>query len=100
VLTVPICEELAFRGFLLRRLSARRFAALDYRAVRWWALVLSSVLFGALHGSWFAGTIAGLLYAGLLRWRGRLAEATVAHMVTNFCLMFGTVALGRLPHWQ
>lgn len=100
VLTVPISEELAFRGFLLRRLSARRFAALDYRAVRWWALVLSSVLFGALHGSWFAGTIAGLLYAGLLRWRGRLAEATVAHMVTNFCLMFGTVAVGRLPHWQ
>ena len=60
-----IAEELAFRGFLLRRLVAEDFEAVPSGRFTWPALLLSSVAFGALHGSrWIAGTLAGLLRLG------------------------------------
>jgi CAAX prenyl protease-like protein len=100
VLTVPICEELAFRGFLMRRVAARQFVALRYQDVSWLAIGVSSALFAVLHGSWLAGAIAGLLYAGLMRWRGKLAEVTVAHMVTNLCVAIQGLAGSDVPYWN
>ena len=70
VVTVPIVEELAFRGFLLRRLVARDFEAVTPRQFTWFSLVASSACFGALHGRWLAGILAGLAYAAAYRHRG------------------------------
>ena len=71
--TVPIAEELAFRGFLLRRLMAEDFETIPMGRFTWPALLLSSVAFGALHGSrWVAGTLAGLLYGLAVARRGKL----------------------------
>src|SRR5262249_6002685 len=62
VVTVPIAEELAFRGFLSRRLIAADFWDVPEGRFTWSTWFVSSVLFGLLHGRWLGGTVAGLLY--------------------------------------
>jgi exosortase E/protease (VPEID-CTERM system) len=98
VITVPIAEELAFRGFLLRRLISADFESVSLRRWSFLAVVGSSVAFGFLHGDrWFAGTIAGFLYAGAQKWRGRIGDAVVAHGITN-ALIAAWVLWGG--HWS
>jgi exosortase E/protease (VPEID-CTERM system) len=93
VLTVPLAEELAYRGFLMRRLQSREFDSLAYKRVSWFAIAASSVVFGAAHGTlWLPGTIAGFAYAYIVKRRGHLGEAVTAHMTTNTLLV--AVALG------
>ena len=87
VITVPIAEELAFRGFLIRRFLSSDIEALPPRSFTWLGLGLTSIAFGILHGNlWFAGILAGLLYAWALLRRGKLGEAIVAHATTNALL--------------
>jgi len=65
-ITVPIAEELAFRGYLMRRLVAADFDKVDPRQFTWFSLAVSSIVFGAMHGtSWLAGSAAGLGYGWL-----------------------------------
>jgi exosortase E/protease (VPEID-CTERM system) len=98
IVTVPIAEELAFRGFLLRRLISPHFEALPLRTFTWLGLAISSVAFGALHGNlWFSGILAGLLYAWALLRRGRIGEAVVAHATTN-ALLVGYVLIFQKWH--
>ncbi len=86
VVTVPIAEELAFRGYLLRKLIATDFEKVPLDRFTWVSFLVSSVLFGVLHGQWLAGTLAGMVFAAALYRRGRLADAIVAHSVTNALL--------------
>src|SRR5262249_20637650 len=72
VVIVPLVEELAFRGYLARRLTAADWESVGLRAISWPALLASSVLFGLLHRDVIAGTIAGALYALAARRRGQL----------------------------
>jgi exosortase E/protease (VPEID-CTERM system) len=98
VVLVPVAEELAYRGFLLRRLVAADFSAVGFQTVGAWPLIISSATFGLGHGSmWLAGVVAGLLYGALLIRSGRMGEAVVAHATTN-----GAVALSVLfgGQWQ
>ena len=61
---VPIAEELAFRGFLLRRLIAADFSEVPKTQLTPLALVGSSLAFGALHpGAFGAACLAGVAYA-------------------------------------
>jgi exosortase E/protease (VPEID-CTERM system) len=83
VLMVPLAEELAFRGYVMRKLVAWDFENVPLGHVTWSAFLLSSVLFGMLHGRWFAGSLAGMGYALALTRRGQLADAVLAHMTTN-----------------
>ena len=83
VLMVPLAEELAFRGYLMRKLVARDFENVPLGHFTWYAFLLSSVLFGVLHGRWIAGSLAGMGYALALTRRGQLADAVLAHMTTN-----------------
>lgn len=97
---IPIAEELAFRGYVIRVLtrgdaSAPGPAPIESPPFQWPALLLSSLAFGALHGNWVAGTVAGLVY-GAVRYRsGRLADAIAAHAVTNALLAFYVLGTGR-----
>ena len=87
VATVPLAEELALRGFLLRRLINADFEAVSYRTLTVFSLAASSFLFGFLHGDrWLAGTAAGLLYGLVTFQKGRLGEAVAAHATTNMLL--------------
>ena len=81
---MSIAEELAFRGFLLRRLISSNFESVSFRQFSMFAFLVSSVAFRVMHRDrWFAGTGAGFLYAGVLLWRGRIGDAMVAHATTN-----------------
>lgn len=82
----PVVEELFFRGLA--------FTAIQRRLDTGWAVVLSTVLFGALHYQ-SAPTAAaaaflvlhittfGLVLGGLRAWTGRCGPGVVAHMAIN-----------------
>ena len=96
VVTVPIAEELAFRAYLLCKLSTVAVTTEGVIAIKILPVLLSSIAFGALHQAWIAGTIAGLLYA-LLRFRTRhIADCIVAHAGTNCLLVIYAAFSG---HW-
>lgn len=98
VITVPIAEELAFRGFLIRRISSADFDSLSTRRYTFAAVLVSSVAFGLLHGDrWIAGTLAGLIFAAAFLRRGRIGDAVVAHATTN-ALLAAWVLMGG--HWS
>jgi exosortase E/protease (VPEID-CTERM system) len=84
VVVVPLAEELAFRGFLLRRLIAADFSEVDKTRLTPLSIVVSSAAFALLHpGAWLAAGLAGLAYAYAQSLRGRIADAVVAHALTN-----------------
>jgi exosortase E/protease (VPEID-CTERM system) len=98
--TVPIAEELAFRGFLMRRLISQDFESVPWKRFTWFSLLVSSALFGALHGGlWFAGILAGLLYSFAVIRRGRIGEAIAAHATTNALLAVYVLASGQWHLW-
>jgi exosortase E/protease (VPEID-CTERM system) len=95
VVTVPLAEELAFRGFLLRRLIAKDFDTVPPGRFTWISFVLSSVAFGVLHDRWLEGTIAGMVYALAYYRRGSLGDAIGAHATTNALLSAEALATGN-----
>jgi exosortase E/protease (VPEID-CTERM system) len=97
-LIVPIAEELAFRGYLLRRLIASDFSEVDKHRLTPLALVGSSLAFGALHpGAFFAACLAGAAYALAQAARGRTSDAIIAHALTNGCI--AAYVLGADAYW-
>lgn len=95
-LIVPLCEELAFRGFLARRLTSAAFEEVPGRALTALAIGVSSLAFGLLHARAVAGILAGITYALTYRARGRLADAALAHATTNALLLAVAVWAGDL----
>ena len=83
VVTVPIAEELCFRGYLLRKLVSAEFESVDPKRFTWLSFLLSSILFGVLHRNWIAGILAGMGFAIVVYRRGRLTDAIVAHSACN-----------------
>lgn len=98
-LIVPLSEELAFRGYLFRRLQSGDFTGVSPRAWTWVSLLVSSLLFGVLHERWLAGTLAAVAYAVLLVRTGRLGEAVAAHAVTNASIAVWVLSTGDWSHW-
>jgi exosortase E/protease (VPEID-CTERM system) len=100
VVTVPIAEELAFRGFLPRRLLSANFEKTALQAIPLIPLLVSSLAFGLMHGSrWFAGALAGLLYGWAMRRRGRIGDAVAAHAITNALLAAWVLWRGEWSLW-
>jgi CAAX prenyl protease-like protein len=99
VLVVPLAEELAFRGYLLRRLSARDFTNVPFSHFSLPALLVSSAAFGAVHAGWLGATIAGLIY-GIVQVRGgSVGHAVLAHVVSNAAVAFYVVGLAQWQLW-
>ncbi len=100
VMVVPFAEELAFRGYVMRRFASEDFEAVAPRAASWLAVFVSSMIFGLLHGSrWFSGSLAGLVFALVYRKSGRLGSATLAHACTNLLLTVYVLAFGEWSFW-
>ena len=97
VLVVPVVEELAFRGFLLRRLVSSDFTKVPYDQWHWPAVLISSLAFALVHQQWMGGFAAGVLYAYAQKRRGLLSDAIVAHATAN-ALIAAQVLLGG--HWS
>ena len=84
----PIAEELFFRGLVLRSLE-KRFGLT-------WAVVGSSVAFGATHFQFLqfpALTAAGLVFAWLVVRFDNLWAAVVGHMAFNLVTVVSLVWL-------
>jgi CAAX prenyl protease-like protein len=100
VLIVPIAEELAYRGYLMRRLIKADFESVPFHAVRWPALAGTAVVFGLAHGAlWLPGIVTGLAYGLLVVRRGRLGEAVAAHAVTNALITVTALLWGQWQLW-
>lgn len=99
-ITVPLAEELAFRGYLLRRLRSADWHELPQNHFSSLSLLISSLLFGMLHGHWLAGTLAGLAYAVAVYRRGQLMDAVLAHATTNALLAGYVLATGAWALWS
>lgn len=99
VITVPIAEELAFRGYLLTVLSRRPVKPAMPVPFDWPGFTVSSLLFGALHGQWLAGALAGMGYAWARYRRGQLWDAVLAHMTTNLLLAAYVLATRHWSYW-
>jgi CAAX prenyl protease-like protein len=101
VLVVPLAEELAFRGYLVRRLQAANFREVAPGHFTVLALVVSAALFGVLHGRyWLAATAAGILFAVAHRWRGKLGDAVLAHATANTLLTAYVFLTGEWRFWS
>jgi len=100
VITVPLAEELAFRGYLIRKLIAKDFENIPLGQLSWFSFLLTSVLFGLLHERWIAGTLAGMAYALALYRRGQLGDAVIAHMTTNALIAIFVLTQARWSLWS
>ncbi|MGH8610552.1 MAG: exosortase E/protease, VPEID-CTERM system [Gammaproteobacteria bacterium] len=100
-ITVPLAEELAFRGYLLRKLVAEDFEGVPFRRFTWLSFSVSSIAFGMLHGDrWLAGTLAGMGFAFALYRRGQLGDAVAAHATTNALISIWVLTQGRWHLWS
>jgi len=94
--TVPIAEELFFRGFLARRFMSADVENVSFLRLTPVAILASSVLFGLMHGKmWFAGLLAGLAFALVAKLRGRIGEAVGAHAVANLLIAVWALTRGN-----
>jgi len=98
--TVPIAEELFFRGFITRRCISADADSVPIGQFSWFSFLVSSVSFGVLHGdAWLAGVVVGMLFAGALYRRCTLFDAVVAHATTNALLSGYVIATGSWSQW-
>jgi exosortase E/protease (VPEID-CTERM system) len=100
IVAVPLAEELAFRGYLTRRLIAADVADVPLGRFTWPSFLVSSLVFGLMHTRWLAGTLAGMAYALALYRRGRLGDAVFAHATTNALIAAYVLATGSWGLWQ
>ena len=100
-LTVPIIEEIFWRGWLMRYLVAPDFRAVrlgTYAPVAFWS---TAILFASEHGPyWDVGLIAGILYNWWMMRTGKLADCILAHAVTNGCLAVYVLAFEEWQYWM
>lgn len=91
VVVTPIAEEVLFRGYLYGKL--KKFVPI------WVAIIVTSLLFGAIHGAWnlAVDTFALSIVLCLLReFTGSLWSSILLHMVKNgiaFYILFINTAL-------
>ncbi len=99
VIVIPFAEELAFRAYLTRRLMRAEVGSVAPGTFSWFSFLVSSALFGALHGRWLAGCIAGMAYAIVLYRRKSIGDCVLAHGVTNFLIALYVLICGTWSLW-
>lgn len=100
VLTVPIVEELAFRGYIARRVQSSNIDSIPFAHLSVLAILVSSVAFGALHGRlWIAGILSGIVFALVAKFRNRLGEAIAAHATANLLIVLWVLTRSDYSLW-
>lgn len=98
ILIVPVIEELAFRGYLQRRLISADFTKARYDW-HWPAALISAAAFALLHSNWIAGLLAGLAFSFAASRRGKLSDAVLAHATANLLVAVAVLGAGRWDLW-
>jgi uncharacterized protein len=100
VITVPILEELFWRGWLMRWLIGRNFEAVPlgkYDTLAFWAV---AALFASEHGSfWDVGLATGLIYNWWMVRTKSMWDCILMHAVTNGCLAWYVLHYDRWMYW-
>ena len=101
VVVAPVAEELAFRGYLTRRLIRSDIDQVAVGTFTWTSFLLTSLVFGAFHGPlWLPGTVAGLAFGVAMYRRRSLGDAVLAHATTNGLIVCYVFATGRWSVWS
>jgi exosortase E/protease (VPEID-CTERM system) len=95
VVMVPIAEELAFRGFLHRWLTARKFESVPIGQFSLIAFAVSSLLFGLMHERWIAGAVSGAIFALVMYRTNRLSDPIAAHATANAAICAWAIACSQ-----
>ena len=110
-LIVPISEELAFRGFMLPKLtdwiafyfskifSLKFSPSITKQISAAISLLVTSLLFGILHSDILAGSLAGLAFGLAYLFKRKLIDAIVAHSITNALLAINVIYFGNWSYW-
>jgi uncharacterized protein len=100
VVTVPILEELFWRGWLMRWLIDRdidRVKLGTYSAQAFW---LVAALFASEHGSfWDVGFVTGAVYNWWMVRTRSLWDCILMHAVTNACLAWYVLHYDKWVYW-
>ncbi|MBZ0156211.1 MAG: CAAX prenyl protease-related protein [Alphaproteobacteria bacterium] len=99
VLIVPVMEELFWRSFLLRRLIRADFREVPVGQFTWPSFLATTLLFGMEHHFFFAGIMAGTVYALLLYRTKSIFLCIIAHAVTNAALGLYVLHTGKWQFW-
>ena len=100
VVVAPVAEELAFRGYLLRRIRAVEFQSASPRLAGGAGLIISSLFFGLCQGAlWPMGMAAGLVFGLVYMRTERLGEAVAAHVTTNALIAVAALAGSQWQLW-
>lgn len=97
---VPIIEELAFRGYLARRIQSSDVDSIPFVHLSVLAILISSIAFGVMHGRmWIAGILSGIVFALVAKFCNRLGEAVAAHATANLLIALWVLSRGDYSLW-
>jgi uncharacterized protein len=100
VVTVPILEELFWRGWLMRWLIDRDFERVPlgkYSAQAFW---ITAALFASEHGSfWEVGLLTGVIYNWWMIRTKSMWDCILMHAVTNACLAWYVLHSDQWMYW-
>ncbi len=99
VLVIAVIEEFFWRGFVYRWLLDRDFTSVDMGLFHAGFFLLTALVFGLEHHRWLAGTVAGLVYGGLVLWTRDIWAGVMAHVCTNLLLGIYVLWFGAYAFW-
>lgn len=100
-ITVPIVEEIFWRGFLLRAfINWDRFERVPLGAFAWRAFIGTALLSCLQHpDNWGVSILCWLAWNALMCWKKSLLCLMITHGVTNLVLYLYVIARGDWQFW-
>jgi len=100
VVTVPILEELFWRGWLMRWLIDPRFEGVPLGAYSAQAFWIVAAMFASEHGSfWDVGLVTGVIYNWWIIRTKSIWDCILMHAVTNACLAWYVLHYDQWMYW-
>jgi len=97
---IPIIEELAFRGFLLRFFINIDFFNVQIGTYRAFSFLATSFIFGFLHQHFWGGLIAGAILNLSIYLKKSLFDAILCHAIANGSIALFAIILGHWEFWS
>jgi len=100
-ITVPIVEEIFWRGFLLRAfINWDRFERVPLGAFAWRAFIGTALLSCLQHpDNWVVSILCWLAWNGLMYWKKSLLCLMITHGITNLVLYLYVIRAGDWQFW-
>ena len=92
-------EELAFRGYLQRRLQDSDFELCSQGKLTVLSVVVTAIIFGLLHGNLVGGFLFSVALSFVTSLRGRLSDAVFVHVGVNTALALAAIGSGHYELW-